>query len=70
MIPKRGRFHRQMIVLGSMAGSTSDLVGGLWRGGGGRRWLIPLAVFLCVTGAILVAAVSVQALAPFVYAIF
>jgi hypothetical protein len=70
MIRHRGRFHRQMIVLGSMAGSTLELVQGLWRGGPGRRWLIPLAVFLCLTGAILVLAVSVEALAPFVYAIF
>ncbi|HWW25684.1 MAG TPA: DUF5989 family protein [Caulobacter sp.] len=70
MIPHRGRFHRQMIVLGSMAGSTLELVQGLWRDRGGRRWLIPLAVFLCLTGAILILAVSVEALAPFVYAIF
>ncbi len=70
MIRRRGRFHRQMIVLSSMAGSTAELAQGLWRGGPGKRWLIPLAVFLCVTGVILVAAASVEALAPFVYAIF
>ena len=70
MIRPRGRFHRQMIVLGSMAGSTLELVQGLWRGDSGRRWLIPLAVFLCLTGAVLVLAVTVEALAPFVYAIF
>jgi hypothetical protein len=62
--------HRQMIVLSSMAGSTGDLVQGLWRDRAGKRWLIPLAVFLALTGAILVAAVTVEALAPFVYAIF
>ena len=70
MIPKRGRMHRQMIILSSMAGSTTDLVQGLLRDRSGRRWLIPLAVFLSLTGAILVAAVTVEALAPFVYAIF
>jgi hypothetical protein len=70
MMPKRSRFRRQMIMIGSMAGSTSDLVQGLWRSGGSKRWMIPLAVFLCMTGVILVAAVSVQGLAPFVYAIF
>jgi hypothetical protein len=59
-----------MIVIGSMAGSTSDLVRGLWQGGVEKRVMIPLAVFLCATGVILVAAVSVEALAPFVYAIF
>ncbi|HET6971594.1 MAG TPA: DUF5989 family protein [Phenylobacterium sp.] len=30
----------------------------------------PLAIFLCVTGALLVLAASVEALAPFIYAIF
>jgi hypothetical protein len=70
MIRKRGRMRRQLIVLGSMAGSTGDLAQGAWRSGAGRRWLIPLAVFLCLTGALLVMAGAVQALAPFVYAIF
>jgi hypothetical protein len=67
---KRGRMRRQLIVFGSMGGAISDLAGGLWRGGGGKRWLAPLAVFLCLTGAILVLAASVEALAPFIYAIF
>jgi hypothetical protein len=70
MIRKRGRLHRQMIVLSSMAGSTAELAQGLWRSGSGKRWLAPLAVFLCVTGVILVVAAGVEALAPFVYAIF
>ena len=70
MIRKRGRIHRQIIVLGSMAGSAADLAQGLWRQGGAKRWLVPLAVFLCLTGALLVLAVSVEALAPFIYAIF
>ncbi|WP_395670304.1 DUF5989 family protein [Phenylobacterium sp.] len=46
------------------------MVRGLWQGGVEKRVMIPLAVFLCATGVILVAAVSVEALAPFVYAIF
>jgi hypothetical protein len=70
MIRKQGRMRRQFIVLGSMAGSTGELVQGLWRGKSNKRWLIPLAVFLCTTGAVLVLAVTVEALAPFVYAIF
>ena len=70
MIRRRGRFRRQMILLASMAGSASELAQGLWRDNSGKRWLIPLAVFLCLTGAILVVAVTVEALAPFVYAIF
>lgn len=67
---KRGRIQRQMIVFSSMAGGMSDLARGLWRGGGTRRWIAPLALFLCLTGAILVLAASVEALAPFIYAIF
>jgi Family of unknown function (DUF5989) len=70
MIRRRGRFRRQMILLGSMAGSASELAQGLWRDNSGKRWLIPLAVFLCLTGALLVVAVTVEALAPFIYAIF
>lgn len=70
MIRKRGRLHRQLIVFSSMAGSTAELVGGLWRSGSGKRWLAPLAIFLCVTGAVLVMAVGVEALAPFIYTIF
>jgi hypothetical protein len=67
---KRGRMQRQLIVFGSMGGAISDLAGGLWKGGGSRRWIAPLAVFLCLTGAILVLAAGVEALAPFIYAIF
>jgi hypothetical protein len=70
MIKKKSRLQRQLVVFSSMAGSTTDLAQGLWRSGGARRWLIPLAVFLCLTGAILVLAAGVEALAPFVYAIF
>ena len=67
---KRGRMHRQLIVFSSMAGGASDLARGLWSSGGSKRWLAPLAIFLCATGALLVLAAGVEALAPFVYAIF
>jgi hypothetical protein len=70
MIRKRSRMRRQIMVLGSIAGSASDLAQGLWRDGANKRWVIPLAVFLCLTGGLLVVAVTVEALAPFVYAIF
>ena len=62
--------RRQLIVIGSAAGSIGDLARGLWRGGGEKRWLLPLAVFLCVTGFLLVLAAGVEALAPFIYSIF
>jgi hypothetical protein len=32
--------------------------------------MMPLAIFLCVTGFLLILAASVEALAPFVYSIF
>ncbi len=70
MIRKRGRMRRQLIVFGSSFGTTADLAQGLWRGGGGRRWMIPLVIFLCLTGLVLTLAASVEALAPFVYSIF
>jgi hypothetical protein len=59
-----------LIVLSSAGGSIVEMTLGMWRSGAGKRWLAPLAIFLCVTGLILILAVSVEALAPFIYAIF
>ena len=70
MIRKRGRMHRGAIVFGSAAGSIAELARGLWRSESHKRWLIPLAVFLCVTGLLLIVATTVEALAPFIYSIF
>jgi hypothetical protein len=70
MIKKRGSIQRRLIVLGSTGGTIADLVRGLWRRDSGKRWLVPLAVFLCVFGLILILATTVEALAPFIYAIF
>ena len=69
MIKKRGRMHRRMIMVGTVGGSIADLAVGLWRDSG-KRWLIPLAVFLCLVGLVLILATTVEALAPFIYAIF
>jgi len=57
-------------MIASAAGSTADLARGLWRDESGHRWLLPLAVFLCIVGVILILATTVEALAPFIYAIF
>ena len=57
------------IVLGSTAGSIGTLARGLWQTDN-KRWLLPLAVFLCVTGLLLILATTVEALAPFIYSIF
>ena len=70
MLKKRGKLERSLVVLGSAGGSIADLARGMWRSGSAKRWLVPLAVFLCVIGLVLVLAASVEALAPFVYTIF
>jgi hypothetical protein len=70
MITKRSGMHRRLIMLGTAGGSIADLVRGLWRDESGKRWLIPLAVFLCIVGMVLILATTVEALAPFIYAIF
>ena len=67
MIRRRGKFARTLLVLGTAAPTIADGARGLWRD---QKWLVPLIVFLSVTGLVLVAAASVEALAPFVYAIF
>ena len=70
MIKRRSRLARTLIVVGSAAPSIVDGARGLWRSEAGRKWLVPLLLFLCVTGLILVVAAGVVALAPFIYAIF
>jgi len=70
MIVRHGGMRRRFIMLGSAVGSIGDLVRGLWRQEAGKRWMIPLAVFLCIFGAVLILAATVEALAPFIYAIF
>lgn len=61
---------RGAIILGSTAGSIGALARGLWSSPSHKRWLIPLAVFLCMTGLLLILATTVEALAPFIYSIF
>lgn len=70
MIQRRGKIARTLLMLGSAFPTIGDGARGLWRSESGRRWMVPLIVFLCVTGLLLVVAASVEALAPFVYAIF
>ena len=70
MIRRKGRLRRQVTIVGNAGGTIADLVRGMWRSPGGRRWMIPLVVFLCSVGVILTLASGVQALAPFIYSIF
>ena len=70
MIKRRSRLSRALILVGSAGPSILDGASGLWHSEAGKKWLVPLVVFLCVTGLILVLAAGVEALAPFIYAIF
>ena len=69
MIKKSG-FRRRLTIVASTGGSIADLARGLWHRDSGARWLAPLAIFLCVFGVILILAATVEALAPFIYAVF
>jgi len=66
----RGRTRRGLIVFGSAFGSMADLARGLWQSDSDKRWLTPLAIFLCITGLLLIVATAVEALAPFIYSIW
>jgi hypothetical protein len=70
MLKKRGKIQRGLIMFGSTFGSMGDLAHGLWQSDSQRRWLLPVALFLCLTGLLLIVATTVEALAPFIYAIF
>ena len=70
MIKKRSGMRRRLIVLGSAGGSIADPTRGLWRSDSGKRWLVPLAASLCLFGLVLILATTVEALAPFIYALF
>ncbi|HUJ28330.1 MAG TPA: DUF5989 family protein [Myxococcales bacterium] len=70
MIRRRGKIARTLVMLGAAGPTIADGARGLWRSESGRKWMVPLLVFLCVTGLLLVVAAGVEALAPFVYAIF
>jgi len=70
VVRKRSGIRRRLTMLGSAGGGIADLALGLWRSGSGQRWLVPLAVFLSLFGLVLILAATVEALAPFIYAIF
>ena len=70
MIRKKSRLRRQLLVLASAFGATGEFARSLWRGGSDKKLIMPLAVFLCLTGFLLILAAGVEALAPFIYSIF
>ncbi len=70
VLRQRSGIRRRLVMVASAGGSIVDLTRGLWRSESGGRGLVPLAVFLCIFGVVLVFATAVEALAPFIYAIF
>ena len=70
MIRRRGKLARMLAVLRSAGPTIVDGARGVWSSDSGRRWMVPLLVFVCLTGLLLIVATGVQALAPFVYAMF
>ncbi len=70
MLKTRGRIRRGLIMFGSTFGSMAQLAQGLWQSDSNKRWLTPLAVFLCMMGLLLIVATTVEALAPFIYSIW
>lgn len=69
-LQRKGKIRRGLTVIASAAPSIADLARGMWQAEGRNRWLVPLVVFLCVTGLVLVLASTVEVLAPFIYTIF
>jgi hypothetical protein len=67
---KRSKLGHIAVLLRSAFGAIVDGVRGLWRSRTRHRWLVPLMVFLCLTGLLLAVAATVEALAPFLYSIF
>ena len=70
MLKRRGKIVRGLLVIASALPAIADLAHGVWHNGRKNRWLVPLAVFLCLTGILLVVAGTVEVLAPFIYTIF
>jgi hypothetical protein len=70
VIRRRGKTVRTLLLLGTTGSTIADGVRGLWRSESGRKWMVPLLLFLCLTGLLLLLAAGIEAVAPFVYAIF
>ena len=69
-LKRKGKIRRGLTVMGSAVPSIADFVRGMWKNEQRNRWLVPLVVFLCITGLVLVLASTVEVLAPFIYTIF
>ena len=65
-----GKLKRGLVMIGTALPSLFALPGAVYRSQQGKRWLVPLMVFLGLSGLLLILGGAVEALAPFVYAIF
>ncbi len=65
-----GKLRRGARMLASAVPSLASMPRAVLRSSQGNRWLLPLMLFLALTGLVLIVAGAVEALAPFVYAIF
>jgi hypothetical protein len=70
MLRRPGKIRRGLRMIAGAFPAIGGLVAGMWTRESGKRWLVPLVVFLSLTGILLVLAASVEALAPFIYSIF
>jgi Family of unknown function (DUF5989) len=69
-LKRKSKIARGLTIVASAAPSIGDFARGMWKSERRNRWMVPLVVFLCVTGLVLVLAGTVEVLAPFIYAIF
>jgi hypothetical protein len=69
-LKRRSKLRRGLTLIASAAPSIADFARAMWTSGKRNRWLVPLVVFLCITGLVLVLASTVEVLAPFIYTIF
>jgi hypothetical protein len=69
-LERKGKIRRGLTVIASAGPSMADFARGMWASDARNRWLVPLVVFLCLTGLVLVLASTVEVLAPFIYTIF
>jgi len=65
-----GKLRRGLVMMGTAVPSLIALPAAVFRSQQGKRWLVPLMVFLGLSGLLLILGGAVEALAPFVYAIF
>ena len=70
MLKRPGKLRRLAIMFGTALPSIASFASALWRHEEGKKWMLPLVVFLCLMGLILLLGTTVEALAPFIYTIF